>query len=259
MQRRTGRDQGRRAVADRRAVGDVAADRAGIADLHRGEAPPHLAHVRVPAGQRRHGIAVADSRADRDPVVGLLDLLQLAHAAEIDHGVEHALLLGDPQADIGAAGDDRGLGLLQQHLRQRLDGGGRDEPPPAVAHDQRLLVGQRVQPRHGLAGEGLDRIGPGLMSVGLLHGPHDRRVAGAAAEIAGQRVVDGRLVRQGFRLPGQGEHRHHETRRAEAALRAVAVDHRLLHRMQLAVGRFQILDRQQLAAVQGAPRTGCRR
>ena len=56
----------RRAVADRRAVGDVAADRAGVADLHRGEAPPHLAHVRIPAGQRRHRVAVADAGADLD-------------------------------------------------------------------------------------------------------------------------------------------------------------------------------------------------
>jgi len=39
----------------------------------------------------------------------------------------------------------------------------------------------------------------------------------------------------------EAEQRHHEARRAEAALRAVAVNHRLLHRMQL-VAFGQIID-----------------
>ena len=64
-------------------------------------------------------------------------------------------------------------------------------------------------------------------------------------------------------LVGRPE-RHHEARRAEAALRAVAVDHRLLHRVQRAgrmrvfrrcgvpagALRLQILDREQRLAVQ---------
>ncbi len=44
--------------------------------------------------------------------------------------------------------------------------------------------------------------------------------------------------------------RHHEARRAEAALRAVALHHRLLHRMQAAIFGLQMLDREKLAAVQ---------
>ena len=42
----------------------------------------------------------------------------------------------------------------------------------------------------------------------------------------------------------EGKHRHDETRRAEAALGGVGVDHRLLHGMQRAVGCRQTLDGQ---------------
>ena len=43
---------------------------------------------------------------------------------------------------------------------------------------------------------------------------------------------------------------HHEARRAKAALRAVAFDHRLLHRMQGAVGLLQVFHGEQRLAVQ---------
>src|SRR5205085_1648054 len=43
--------------------------------------------------------------------------------------------------------------------------------------------------------------------------------------------------------------RHHEARGAEAALRAVAVDHRLLHRVQ-AVAALQVLDGEERLAVE---------
>ncbi len=78
-------------------------------------------------------VAVADAGADLDAVGRLLDPLQLAHAAEIDHRVEPAHLLGHPQADIGAAGDDGGAGLGQKHVRERVDGGRGEEAAAAVA------------------------------------------------------------------------------------------------------------------------------
>ena len=80
---------------------------------------------------------------------------------------------------------------------------------------------------------------------------HDRLIAGAAAEIALQRLLDGRDRRLGRAHPQRIE-RHHEARRAEAALRAVEVDHRLLHRMQLAGFAAQMLDRHDMAAVERA-------
>src|SRR3546814_5231513 len=84
-----------------------------------------------------------------------------------------------------------------------------------------------------------------------LRRPHDRRVASAAAEVAGQGVIDHALAGKIFVVAGHGEERHDEARRAEAALRAVAVDHRLLHGMQPAALR-QMLDGDELAAIQSA-------
>src|SRR5262245_22069334 len=48
----------------------------------------------------------------------------------------------------------------------------------------------------------------------------------------------------------QREEAHDEPRRAEPALRAVAVDHRLLHRMQRTVGALEALDGDELLAVE---------
>src|SRR5262249_16512641 len=45
------------------------------------------------------------------------------------------------------------------------------------------------------------------------------------------------------------EHRHHEARRAEAALRGVGIDERLLHRMERPVRARQTLDRENRAIV----------
>ena len=58
-QPRVERDQRRRQVADRRAVGDVAADRAGVADLDGGEAAHQLAEIGMEPGERRGGVAMA--------------------------------------------------------------------------------------------------------------------------------------------------------------------------------------------------------
>ena len=75
-----------------------------------------------------------------------------------------------------------------------------------------------------------------LVAAGLLGGIEDRPVAGAAAEVAGERLVGlGRIGAGAVLL--QGEQRHDETRRAEPALRAMAVDHRLLHVVQAVLVR----------------------
>ena len=69
-----------------------------------------------------------------------------------------------------------------------------------------------------------------------LAGIEDRAVAGAAAEVARQVVGEllARGPRAGIQVPLVGRpQRHHEARRAEAALGAVALDQRLLHRVEL--------------------------
>ncbi len=89
-----------------------------------------------------------------------------------------------------------------------------------------------------------------LDAAGLLRRRQNRPVAGAAAQVARQRLL--RLLTLVFpAVLLQTEHRHYKSRRAKTALRAVAIDHRLLHAVQLAMV-FQILHRDQLFAVQRA-------
>jgi hypothetical protein len=76
----------------------------------------------------------------------------------------------------------------------------------------------------------------------------DRAIAGAAAEITGERFMHECVVR-GLAAVVESEHRHHESRRAEAALSSVGVDKRLLHRMKRAVRRRQAFDCQHRAIV----------
>ena len=68
------------------------------------------------------------------------------------------------------------------------------------------------------------------------------KTARAAAKVSLQRLLDLSVIRLRAPHPQRVE-RHDEARRAEAALRAVEVDHRLLHRVQLAVTGCEKLDR----------------
>ena len=100
-----------------------------------------------------------------------------------------------------------------------------DEDVVAVAQsrqrrgDRRLVVGEAVaRGRRACRRAGID----------------DRPIAGAAAEIAGDPVVDVVARSSGLRSAADTARTgHDEAGRAEAALRAVMVDHRLLHRMQV--------------------------
>src|SRR5947207_956643 len=80
-------------------------------------------------------------------------------------------------------------------------------------------------------------------------GIDDRTITGAAAEIARERVVDV-AARWPVRRLVQREQRHHKAGCAKAALRAMAVDERLLDRMQRAIIASQALDGDQLLAVE---------
>lgn len=102
-------------------------------------------------------------------------------------------------------------------------------------------------------GDGL-RLG-GVKLVGLLSaarlpgGIQDRPVAGATAQIASHGLQGLGLV-EVVAVLLQGEHRHHEARGTEAALRAVAVNHGLLDAVQLSLV-LQVFDGDELLAVQG--------
>jgi len=82
-------------------------------------------------------------------------------------------------------------------------------------------------------------------------GIDDRAVAGAAAQIARQGIVD--LAAAGpcaILLEIHAPQGHDETGRAKAALGTVALDHGLLHRVQGAIVLLQVLHRKQGLAVE---------
>ncbi len=109
-----------------------------------------------------------------------------------------------------------------------------------------LARGQAAQRLGCLAESAGEAVGRprGDASAGI----HDRAVAGAAAEIAGECLVNERVL-GAFAAVVEGEHRHHEARRAKSALGAIRVDERLLHRMQAAVRSRKPIHREHLGAV----------
>ena len=247
-ERRPQRDQPGHGVADRRAIGDVAANGAGVADLHRADAADQLAEIRVVAGQCLGRVRIGGRRADLEMSVRLADEIHLPDAANMDDGIEVLVMLGNPEADVGAAGKDRRVRMGLYQIGERILGHRREV---AAA---RALQGQRVRARNGL--ELLRRLPfpPGEpVGAAAAKGRHcrvdDRPVAGAAAEVSCDHVVDPGAIRPRLAAVHR-EQRHDESRGAEPALRAVMVDHRLLHRMQRAVRLAEILDRNELFSVQ---------
>ncbi len=164
------------------------------------------------------------------------------------------MLLGHPETDIGGAGEKAGVGEAQQKLGQGLDPA-RGEPAAAIGGFD-LFAGLSLQAREPVQRRGFACV-EAVAARDVLHpsrGGDDGAVTRAAAEIARQRIVDPAPARAFRRSPGlvkQGEKRHDEARRAEAALRTVTIDHGLLRRMQSAVRARQVLDGQQLLAVEG--------
>ena len=242
-------DQGRRRVADGGAVGDVAADGAHVAHLLRPDAADQLAEIGIERRDPLRRVAVGDAGPDHQRIAAILDPPQVAHPAGIDHRCQHALELGHPQPDIGRPRHDGGAGIVEQELRQLRHSCRRQEAAPARADAEDLLVPQGRQPVRPSLAVG-EAVAPTVAdSIHGMGGADDRFIAGAAAEIPGQRVVDPLPIRP-LLVQVERQQRHDETRRAESALRAVAIDHRLLNRVQRAVRPLQMLHRQQPAAVQ---------
>src|SRR5581483_12302578 len=79
------------------------------------------------------------------------------------------------------------------------------------------------------------------------HGLADRPVARATAEIAGERVMNGLEIGL-LAAPSEGIGRHHEARRAETALRGIALGQDALHGMD-AILAAQAFDRPYRLAV----------
>ena len=144
------RDQSGRHVADRGAVGDIAADRARVADLEAADAADQLAEIRVEAGERFLRLGIAHGRADREAVRALLDPPQIGDVADEDGRAEILEALGHPKPDIGGPGDDPRLGMRDE---QRQLGRG----PRRVAGPAR----KRARSRAARATISLSSLGPG--------------------------------------------------------------------------------------------------
>ena len=161
-------------------------------------------------------------------------------------------MLGHPQADIGRTGNDGGLGFGFQQVGEIVDIGRDDEAVLASADLDAGAVPQLRQTRdHGLSFD-LQRVLCRLAVAGDgARRPHDRLIAGAAAEIALQRLFDFGVGRFGRPHPQRIE-RHDKARRTETALRAVEIDHRPLHGVQLVGLAGQMLDGDDVAGVERA-------
>ena len=234
-------------VADRRSVGDVAADGADVAHLLAGEPAHQLAEIGIDRREVRQRRRVGRGCAEGHRARIVDDRIEAGDPAEPDDLGQIAQLLGDPQPDIGRARDEDRVRILGVERGQGLDARrGGEEALRRADHDVGLVVevGERAGDLRLLVGEA---VAPGA-GAGGERGIDDRTVAGAAAQVPGDPVVHGGAGDgPACGIMEQREQRHHEAGRAEAALGAVEVDHRLLHRMQ-AVGR-EVVDRDHVAAV----------
>ena len=159
-----------------------------------------------------------------------------------------AKLFGDPQADVGCPCHQHRIGVLLIKAGQAV-GRCRNGEKPVVIADEDVarrgesgkLFGRRPLPAHIAVG----RFAP----AGIERSIDNRTVAGAAAQVAGQPVVHLAPVRLAGPVVVEGEQRHHEARRAEAALGAMVPHHRGLNRVQAAFAFREIIDGDDLLAV----------
>ncbi len=120
------RQQHRRGVADRRGIGDVAAQGAAVAHLGRAQAMQQMGKGRVVVGQQRLQARVGHGTADPPSLAAilqgrLLDGVELGDARDVHHPCEARQPLGHLEPEVGAAGDDGCLGVvgaLVDQLRQ---------------------------------------------------------------------------------------------------------------------------------------------
>ncbi len=240
------RDQHGRHVADGRAIGDIAADGAGGTHLARADAAQDLADIRVEPRELRLRFRIGRSGADRQPVLLVRDPVKLFDTTDQYDARQLAHLLGDPQSHVGRTCDDGRLRIAGGKIAKRVRTG---RPCDEAVSRSAEQIGSVLQLRQ-LPGRLVRGPGPAVeRRAGAGPGGRidDGAIARAAAEIAGD-LVDDVLPRR--RLAGmiEREERHDESRRAEAALRTVQVDHRLLHRMQRSIFG-KVVDGDELLAV----------
>ena len=166
--------------------------------------------------------------------------------------------LGDVEREIRAAGYDPRVRVLRQLARQ-LGLRARRRKAPLLCHAierARIIDGvqrsdnRRRHRRKAINSTRRERIARRV---------HNRAIAGAAAEIASQRIVNGLRLRR-LALPESCKQRHDKARRAEAALAGVPLHHGRLHGMQKrAVRQTLYCDKQLAVNLAHHQNTGVRR
>ena len=230
------RDQGGRSITDGRAVGDVAANRRRVANLFGGIAAQKLGE----GGQAflHRGTQCGDGDAGPDVKLAALNLdaLQVIDPVEEGHGCQVTQLFSHPKPDISRPGDQGGVRVREIPGCQfvavaRAEHAGGAAPGPR-GYLGRKKVTVRLHPVWNPSA---------FRSLGR---PDDRRIAGAAAQVAGKLIV---MV--GRAIEVRHGHADDKAWRAKAALAAMMGDHRLLHRVKCAARAGDALDRSHRLAV----------
>src|SRR5580704_13552731 len=170
------------------------------------------------------------------------DLPQLLDGIDGNDRGNGLAALADAQSQIGTAGK-------QERIREPRP---RSEQLVKRARSHKNLLSWSIffayrQPRERVCGHWF--LGHETVSRTRGNAParlDDGTVPRAAAEIACKRLMNDGLLR-GLSAVMKGKHRHDETRRAEAALGGVGVDHRPLHGMKLPGRAGEPLDCQDSA------------
>ena len=171
-----------------------------------------------------------------DLAAAAFDLLQIAHLAQKHRLWQIAQAFGDPEPDIGCAGNQGGIGVLQIPAGEVVAVIGAIGARDLWRGEAVCLPG----PLRGYLGQDesvLGHLGGDWAGFGGLGGADDRGVAGAAAEVACKHGV---VICAPCGM-GHG-HRDDEAGGAKTALAAVVVDHGRLHRMWGAVGGGEAFD-----------------
>ena len=144
----------------------------------------------------RQRLGISGGGAELDGIGAVDDALQFGHEGGRNDQRQALAVLADAQAEIGAAGQQRRVGIGGARLGQCGERARRQESLIALGvslgrrqrrQRRRRRRRGRGQPVGRAAGRALDRV-------------DDRPIAGATAEIAGQRLVD-RLHRSRARRP----------------------------------------------------------
>ena len=213
--------------------------------MARTETAQHFAHIGAERSKLFECLGVGCAGADHDLPAAFTNGIETCRPACMNDLRQMPHLLGNPQPHIGGTGKDHRIGVRRTQCGKRPDRSGR-------CKEALLRPGKQIIALHGK--KSLFGLLPAFYqrvlrrSAGCFQrGFGNRPVAGAAAQIARQPVID-RAPFGLFTAVMQGKKTHHKARRAEAALRTVQIDHRLLHRMQFAA-LGEVVDGNDIATI----------